>query len=104
MTTLDKPARSVTRVTAGTLGYGHGADRDRTLVCCIAYGDTLVLKPKGRREGSAVVLPLIDLYTYGLKCRVNKAHMEKLRERKAKKAERAQAARSRRIIRGGLTS
>ena len=102
MTHLDKQSRSVTRVTAGTLGYGHGPDRDRNLVVSISYGDVLVLKPKGRREGSVVTLPLIDLYTYGLKCRANKAHMEKLRERKAKKEAARQAARSRRIIRGGL--
>jgi len=101
MTSLDKPSRSVTRVTNGVLGFGHGADRDRQLVCSLQYGDTLVLKPKGRRTG-VITLLLADLYTYGLKCQVNKTRLEKAREKLAKKREREQAARSRRIIRGGL--
>ena len=102
-TPLDKPSRSVTRVTNGVLGFSHGSDRNRQLVCSLQYGDTLVLKPKGRRKG-VVTLLLVDLYTYGLKCQVNKVRLEKAREKLAKKRERDQARKSRRIIRGRINS
>lgn len=101
-TPLDRPSRSVTRVTAGTLGYSHGSDRDRKLVITLSYGDYIVLKPKGRRTGAVTILA-VDLYTYGLKCQVNKVRLEKARETLAKKREREQARKSRRIIRGSRT-
>lgn len=101
MTPLDKPARSVTRLTLGTLGGCHGKDKHRRLAVTLGYGDTVTIRPHGTRRSETVAI--IDIYSWAIRCRANKLTMERLRERKAKKAERAQAARSRRIIRGGLT-
>lgn len=100
MTPLDKPSRSVTRLTIEPLDGTNGKDRGRKIVATLAYGDLLQLRPHGTRR--VETLRLQDLWSYALRCKANKTHMEKLRERKAKIAERKAAAKSKRIIRGGL--
>lgn len=102
MTPLNKPSRSVTRLTEGELGGQFGKDKHRRLAVSLMFGDVIALRPHGTRRIELV--RAVDLYSYALRCRANKTLMERLRERKAKKAERAQAAKSRRIIRGGLRS
>jgi hypothetical protein len=98
MTSLDKPSRSVTRLTADALDGTHGKDRGRRLVCTMEFGDLLVLRPHGTRRSKT--LRLADLYVYAIKCEANKSKMEKLRERLKKKQEAAERRRSRRIIYG----
>lgn len=99
MTPLDKPSRSVTRLTEGELGGQFGKDKRRRLTVCLAFGDIVILRPHGTRRSECV--RLIDLYSYALRCKANKAQMERLRERKAKKEAARAAAKSRRIILGG---
>lgn len=102
MTPLDKPSRSVTRLTEGELGGQFGKDKHRRLAVSVVFGDMIVLRPHGTRRTESV--RLVDLYSYALRCKANVVLMTKLRERKAKKEAARQAAKSRRIIRGGLTS
>ncbi len=104
MTPLNTPARSVTRLTEGELGGQFGKDKHRRLVCTLAFGDIITLKPHGARGTRTECVRLVDLYSYALRCKANVALMAKLRERKAKKDAARQAAKSRRIIRGGLRS
>jgi hypothetical protein len=99
MTPLDKPRRAVARVTLGALGFGHGRDRNRRLVAQLAYGDLLVLRPQGTRRPQTVAL--VDVYTWALKCKVNRDRMEKLRQRKAQLEQRRALARLRRPLRAG---
>lgn len=97
MTPLDKPSRSVARVTAEALGYGHGADKHRKLVARLAYGDLLELRPLGTRR--AITVRLVDVYSYALRCAVNRARLEMARARKLELAERRARARLRREAR-----
>ena len=99
MTSLDKPSRSVTRLTVEELGGHHGKDKHRKLVCTLAFGDVLIIRPQGTQRPKTIALT--DVYSYAIRCEVNKAHMEKLREKKAKKQEARQRRASLRIIRGG---
>jgi hypothetical protein len=80
MTPLDKPRRAVARVTLGALGFGHG-------------------RPQGTRRPQTVAL--VDVYTWALKCKVNRDRMEKLRQRKAQLEQRRALARLRRPLRAG---
>lgn len=100
MTHLDKPSRSVTRLTVGGLDGSHGKDRGRKLCIGLVYGDLITVRPHGTRRTETIRIE--DLYSYVLRCKVNRSHMERLREAKEKKAQREQARKSRRIIRGGL--
>lgn len=102
MTPLDKPSRSVTRVTAEALDGTYGKDRGRKLCVTLGYGDLLHLRPQGTRR--VKTLRLQDLLSYAYRCEANQTRMEKVRLAKEKKRLRAEAARSRRIIRGGLKS
>lgn len=103
MTSLNKPIRRVTRA---TLGSQHGCDKQRRIVITLHPGngadlpDMIELRPERTRRGKLAAV--VDVYTYILKCEVNKERMERLRERKAAKAAVAQRRRSLRIIRGGL--
>ena len=97
MTSLDKESRSVARVTREVLGFGHGADRDRRLVARLAFGDILELRPQGTRRTKTV--RLVDVYTWALKCEVNRAQLEKARARKAARDEARARARLRREVR-----
>jgi len=96
MTSLDKPTRSVTRLSVEGLDGCHGKDRGRRLVATLQYGDLLTLRPHGTRRAKTV--RLCDVYSYAIRCEVNKTKMEKLRERKAKLDAARQLRASRRII------
>lgn len=102
MTPLDKPGRSVTRLTLEGLDHCHGSDRGRRLVVTLAYGDLIVIRPAGTRRPKTV--RIADVYSYAIRCEANKTRMEKLRERKAaleaRRAERRRQAEIRKLNRG----
>jgi len=83
MTSLTKPCRRVTR---GALDLHHGKDRGRRLVAELAPGDLLTLRPLGTRRPETV--SLFDVYAWAIRCRINRAHLEKARAVKARKAGR----------------
>lgn len=87
MTHLTKPVR---RMTLGALSYGFGSDTGRKLAVSLSNGDVLILRPAGTRREETI--SLFDVYRYAITCRVNASRMEKLRAKKAAKAE-ARAAR-----------
>jgi len=82
MTHLPKPVR---RTTLGALSYGFGSDTGRKLVATLSNGDVLILRPAGTRREETI--SLFDVYRYAITCRVNAQRMEKLRAKKAAKAE-----------------
>ena len=80
MTTLNKPVRRVTR---DTYGYGGNA---RKLVVILQKGDLITIRERGRH--TAHTARLYDVLWWMLRCEADKVRMEKLRERKARKAAR----------------
>ncbi len=98
MTTLTKTLR---RVTQCTYGYGRQA---RKLVVAFEKGDLITIREQGRRIRHTALL--YDVYWWMQRCQADKARMETLRERKAKKvarlAERRQRAAERRFFRHNL--
>ena len=94
MTPLTKTVR---RLTHRTYGYGRQA---RKLVVAFEQGDLLTIREQGRRTKHTA--RLYDVPWWMLRCQADKARMEKLRERKAKKvarlAERRQRAAERRLL------
>jgi hypothetical protein len=100
MTTLKKP---VSRTTLTPLSGFYGPDRGKRLVVTISPGngndvpDLLTLRPHGTRRPETVAL--IDVYAWALRCRCNKANMDKLRAKKAAKADRLARARLARQVR-----
>ena len=95
MTTITKTVR---RVTQDTYGYGRNA---RNLVVAFEKGDLITIRELGRRTKHTA--RLYDVLWWMLRCQADKARMEKLRERKAKKAvrlaERRQRSAERRLFR-----
>jgi len=92
--------RSVSRLTLGPLGPGHGSLRERRLVATLAKGDLLELRPhRTRRPSLRHVVRLVDVYTWAIKCAANRAQLEKAREAKEEKARRLEQARLRRSAR-----
>ncbi len=95
MTPLNKTVR---RVTLETYGYGRNA---RKLVVALERGDLITIREQGRRTKHTA--RLIDVRWWMLRSVADKAMMEKLRERKAKKASllaaRRQRAAERRLFR-----
>jgi hypothetical protein len=85
MTTLTKTVR---RVTVEKYGYGRNA---RKLVAAFERGDLITIREHRRRaEFSARIC---DVYWWMLRCQADKMRMEKLRERKTRKATRLAARR-----------
>ncbi len=80
MTALTKTVR---RVTHGIYGYGCNA---RKLVVAFEKGDLITIRERGRRTKHTA--RLYDVLWWMLRCQADKVRMEKLRERKAKKAAR----------------
>jgi hypothetical protein len=80
MTLLNKTIR---RVTLDEYGYGRNR---RKLVVTLEKGDLITLREQGRRLRHTA--RLIDVYWWLLRCEADHARMEKLRERKARKAAR----------------
>jgi hypothetical protein len=87
MTTLDRPVR---RVTLETYGYGRNA---RKLVVMLQKGDLITIREQRRR--TSYTARLYDVLWWMLRCEADKARMEKLRERKARKAARLADSRQR---------
>jgi hypothetical protein len=80
-----RPA-SVSRVTVGTLGFNHGPDKRKPLVVTLADGDLICFRPaKTRRTKCARA---IDVYEWLLRSEAMQVQMAKLREKKARKAQR----------------
>lgn len=96
MTRLTKPFRRIGTSPATR----YGPDRDRPFVVTLAPstdGDTISLKPLGRRTGSVVVL-LSTVYAWALQAQANRVQLERARAKAAKKRERLERARWRREI------
>ena len=95
MTTLDRPVR---RVTQDLYGYGRNA---RKLVVMLQKGDLLSIREQGRRTSHTA--RIYDVLWWMLRCEADKAQMEKLWERKARKgaplANRRQRSAERRLFR-----
>jgi hypothetical protein len=85
MTPLNKPVRRVTRE---IYGYGRNA---RRLVVALEPGDLITLREHGRRIRHTARLH--DVLWWMLRTAAEKARMEKLRARKARKAGRRQGVR-----------
>src|SRR6266542_3784777 len=95
MTPLTKTVR---RLTVDKYGYGRNR---RKLVVALEKGDLITLREQGRRTRHTA--RLFDVYWWLLRCEADKTRMEKLRERKARKAarlaERRQRTAERRLFR-----
>jgi hypothetical protein len=85
MTTLTKTIR---RVTVQKYGYGSNA---RKLVAAFEQGDLITIREHRRR--TKLTARIGDIYWWMLRCHADKLRMEKLRERKARKAARLAARR-----------
>ena len=76
-------AKRIRRVTREEYGYNH---RKRKLVLIVEACDLVTVKEfKSRRTYSVRVW---DLFVWRVRCEAEKAHMEKLRLKKQKRAER----------------
>jgi hypothetical protein len=84
MTILNKPVRRVTRE---VYGYGRKA---RRLVVALEPGDLITLREQGRRTRHTA--RLYEVLWWMLRTAADKARMDKLRARKARKAGRRQEA------------
>ena len=80
MTPLNRPCRRITR---GALDRSFGRDSGRRLVAVLDAGDVLTLRPLGTRRPETVCL--VDVYSWAVRCRVNRARLEKAREKKARR-------------------
>ena len=80
MTPLNKTVR---RVTVDEYGYGHNR---RKLVVALEKGDLITLREHGCRTRHTA--RLWDIYWWMLRCEADKVRMEKLRDRKSRKAAR----------------
>jgi len=83
---------------ATTDEYGYGRNR-RKLVVALEKGDLITLREQGRRTRHTA--RLFDVYWWLLRCEADKARMEKLRERKARKAAQLEERRQRTAKRAG---
>lgn len=81
MTPLHKP---VTRRTIGALDGSFGPDRGKRLVSTLDRGDLITIRPERSRRAEQV--SLFDVYRFAIRCRVNRAHLEKARIKKEKLA------------------
>ena len=87
MTLLNRP---ITRKTNSALTSMFGPYRDKRIVITLIPGngddvpDLISLRPERTQRAEQVAA--IDVYMWAMKCRINAATMERLRERKAKLA------------------
>jgi hypothetical protein len=91
MTTLTKTIRRVTQEE-----YGHGK-KARKLIVTLEKGDLITIREHRRRAKHTA--RLYDVFWWMLRSEADKAHMEKLREIKARKANRLAEQRQRRAER-----
>lgn len=82
-------SKSVRRVTLAQLDGSFGKERGRELVVSLADGDIIIFRAKGTRHQET--LTAADAYRYAVRCRANKAALEKSREHKQRKHERLAA-------------
>lgn len=88
MTTLKTTVR---RVTNKPLSPAFGSDKSRRIVVSLIPGngndvdDLIELRPERTRRGELVTVA--DVYQFALRCRVNRAQLDKAREKKKKKQE-----------------
>src|SRR6266540_4299161 len=75
--------KAIRRVTVDEYGYGR---RRRKLVVALEKGDLITIRELGRRTKHTA--RLYDVLWWMLRCEADKARMENLRERKARKAAR----------------
>ena len=73
--------KAIRRVTVDEYGYGR---RRRKLVEALEKGDLITIRELGRRTKHTA--RLYDVLWWMLRCEADKTRMEKLRERKARKA------------------
>jgi len=85
---MTKLTKTVRRLTVETYGYGKHA---RKLVAAFEKGDFVTIREHRRRAKFSA--RIYDIYCWMLRCRADKIHMEKLRNRKAAKAARLAARR-----------
>ena len=78
MTTLDRPVR---RVTQEAYGYGRNF---RKLVVILHEGDPITIREQGRRTSHTA--RIYDVLWWMIRCEAEKARMEKLCQRKTRKA------------------
>jgi hypothetical protein len=83
MLTIEKP---VYRVSKGSLGFHHGTDRGRRLVCALVNGDLLEMRPHGARTSRAKTMSLFDIYDMAIRIEARAKALEKARATKEKKA------------------
>lgn len=76
---------TITRVSHAELDGTFGPDRGKRLVWTILPNGVLEIRPERTRRAETV--SLVDVYRYAIHCRVNRARLEKARERKSKLAE-----------------
>lgn len=100
MTTLQKVVR---RQTIGALDCSFGSDRGKRLVVSLEQGDLIAIKPARAKAGRTERISLFDLYRMAIRIRVNRAQLDKAREKLAKqKAAKAEAKWKRSISRSKL--
>lgn len=87
MTPLNKTVR---RLTVDEYGYGRNR---RKLVVALEKGDLITLRELRRRTRHTA--RLVDVYWWLLRCEADKARVEKLRKRNARKAARIAERRQR---------
>jgi len=75
----------VWRVTRNELDGSFGRDRGRKLVIGLIAPDLITLYPKGTRQ--AVMMSISEIYRVALVRKANIAHMQEMRDRKAKRQE-----------------
>jgi hypothetical protein len=75
--------KTIRRVTVDEYGY---ARRRRKLVVALEKGDLITIRELGRRTKHTA--RIYDVLWWMLRCEADKTRMEKLRERKARKATR----------------
>jgi hypothetical protein len=94
MTTLKK---SVIRKTASCLDGSFGPDRNKRIVVTLIPGDgksipdLIELRPERTQRPER--LALLDVNRWAVQCRVNRARLERARERKAALARRRESRR-----------
>ena len=91
MTKLTKP---LYRETIAVLDGSFGKYRGRALIAGMSVGDVMLIRPKGTQQTETV--SILDVYRFAIRCRCNRAYLEKARQRKERVAARRLAAKIKR--------
>jgi hypothetical protein len=76
-------SRAIRRVTKGSLGGHHGADRGRRLVVTLRDGDLVELRPHGTRRRKFV--SVFDVYDFIIRAEARAAALEKARAKRERR-------------------